>query len=70
MSTLKVDGATLPSSDSFLAQSFEARSGSIKVSEKEALPPPAPENYQVISGVKVYFSSNISGSSSTHVSGN
>ena len=69
MSTLKVDGATHPSSDSFLAQSFEARSGSIKASEKEAPPPPAPENYQVISGVKVYYSAYISGSS-THVSGN
>ena len=69
MSTLKVDGATHPSSDSFLAQSFEARSGSINASEKEAPPPPAPENYQVISGVKVYYGAYISGSS-THVSGN
>lgn len=69
MSTLKVDGATHPSSDSFLAQSFGRRSGSIKASEKEAAPPPAPENYQVISGVKVYYSAYISGSS-THVSGN
>ena len=69
MSTLKVDGATHPSADSFLAQSFGGRSGSIKASEKEAAPPPAPENYQVISGVKVYYSRNISGSS-THVSGN
>ena len=69
MSTLKVDGATHPSSDSFLAQSFEARSGSINASEKEAPPPPAPENYQVISGVKVYYSGYISGSA-THVSGN
>ena len=69
MSTLKVDGATHPSSDSFLAQSFGGRSGSIKASEKEAPPPPAPENYQVISGVKVYYSAYISGSS-THVSGN
>jgi len=72
MSTLKVDGATHPSADSFLAQSFGGRSGSIKASdkasEKEA-PPPAPENYQVISGVKVYYSAYISGSS-THVSGN
>ena len=69
MSTLKVDGATHPSSDSFLAQSFGGRSGSIKASEKEAAPPPAPENYQVISGVKVYYGAYISGSS-THVSGN
>ena len=69
LSTLKVDGATHPSSDSFLAQSFEARSGSIKASEKEAAPPPAPENYQVISGVKVHYSGYISGSA-THVSGN
>ena len=68
MSTLKVDGATHPSSDSFLAQSFGGRFGSIKASEKEA-PPPAPENYQVISGVKVYYGAYISGSS-THVSGN
>ena len=69
MSTLKVDGATHPSSDSFLAQSFGGRSGSIKANEKEAAPPPAPENYQVISGVKVYYGAYISGSS-THVSGN
>ena len=69
MSTLKVDGATHPSSDSFLAQSFGGRSGSIKASEKEDPPPPAPENYQVISGVKVYYGAYISGSS-THVSGN
>ena len=69
MSTLKVDGATHPSADSFLAQSFGGRSGSIKASEKEAAAPPAPENYQVISGVKVYYGAYISGSS-THVSGN
>ena len=70
ISTLKVDGATHPSSDSFLAQSFGGGPGSIKASEKEADPPPAPENYQVISGVKVYTKSYISGSVSTHVSGN
>ena len=69
ISTLKVDGATHPGSDSFLAQSFGGGPGSIKTSETETTPP-APENYQVISGAKVYFSSNISGSVSTHVSGN
>ncbi len=68
LSTLKVDGATHPGSDLLLAQSFGGVPGSIKASEKEATPP-APENYQVISGVKVYYSRNISGSS-THVSGN
>jgi len=69
LSTLKVDGATHPSSDSFLAQSFGRGPGSIKANEKgeEAA---APENYQVISGVKVYYNSNICGSSTTHVSGN
>ncbi len=68
LSTLKVDGATHPGSDSFLAQSFGRGPGSIKANEKgeEAA---APENYQVISGVKVYYNSNISGSSA-HVSGN
>ena len=70
ISTLKVDGATHPVSDSFLAQSFGGGPGSIKASEKEAAPPPAPENYQVISGVKVYYSSNICGASTTHISGN
>ena len=69
LSTLKVDGATHPSSDSFLAQSFGGGPGSIKASEKEAAPPPASENYQVISGVKVYYSGYISGSA-THFSGN
>jgi len=69
LSTIKVDGVTHPSSDSFLAQSFGGGPGSIKASEKEAAPPPAPENYQVISGVKVYYSGYISGSA-THVSGN
>ena len=69
LSTLKVDGATHPGSDLLLAQSFGGVPGSIKASEKEAPPPPAPENYQVISGVKVYYSAYISGSS-THVSGN
>ena len=69
MSTLKVDGVTHPSSDSFLTQSFGGGPGSIKASEKEAAPPPAPENYQVISGVKVDYSGYISGSA-THVSGN
>ena len=69
LTTLKVDGATHPSSDSFLAQSFGGGPGSIKASEKEAAPPPASENYQVISGVKVYYGAYISGSS-THVSGN
>ncbi len=68
LSTLKVDGATHPGSDLLLAQSFGGVPGSIKASEKEATPP-APENYQVISGVKVYYNRNISGSS-THVSGN
>ena len=68
-STLKVDGATHPVSDSFLAQSFGGGPGSIKLSEKEEAAP-APENYQVISGVKVYYNSNISGASTTHISGN
>ena len=67
ISTLKVDGATHPGSDSFLAQSFGGGPGSIKASEKEAAPPPAPENYQVISGVKVYYNGYISGSA-THTS--
>ena len=73
INTLKVDGATHPGSDSFLAQSFGGRPGSIKASEKEEddeEAPPPPENYQVISGVKVYYNSNISGASTTHVSGN
>jgi len=70
ISTLKVDGATHPSSDSFLAQSFGGGPGSIKASEKEEAAPPPPENYQVISGVKVYYNSNICGASTTHVSGN
>ena len=67
-STLKVDGATHPVSDSFLAQSFGVGPGSIKASEKEEAAP-APENYQIISGAKVYFNTRISGSA-THVSGN
>ena len=75
ISTLKVDGTTHPVSDSFLAQSFGGGPGSIKASEKEeaaaaSVPASAPENYQVISGVKVYYSSNISGASTTHISGN
>ena len=70
ISTLKVDGATHPSSDSFLAQSFGGGPGSIKASEKEEAAPPAPGNYQVISGAKVYYNSNICGASTTHVSGN
>jgi hypothetical protein len=69
LSTLKVDGSTHPGSDSFLAQSFGGGPGSIKASEKEATPP-APENYHVVSGVKVYFSSRISGSASGHICGN
>ena len=70
INTLKVDGATHPGSDSFLAQSFGDEPGSIKASEKEEAAPPPPENYQVISGVKVYYNSNICGASTTHVSGN
>jgi len=70
ISTLKVDGATHPSSDSFLAQSFGGGPGSIMASEKEEATASAPENYQVISGVKVYYNSNICGASTTHVSGN
>ena len=69
ISTLKVDGATHPSSDSFLTQSFGGGPGSIKASEKESAPPPARPDYQVISGVKVFYSSYISGSA-THISGN
>ena len=70
LNTLKVDGATHPGSDSFLAQSFGGGPRFIKASEKEEAAASAPENYQVISGVKVYYSSNISGASTTHVSGN
>jgi prepilin-type N-terminal cleavage/methylation domain-containing protein len=70
INTLKVDGATHPSSDSFLAQSFGGGPGSIMASEKEEAAPPPPENFQVISGVKVYYSSNICGASTAHVSGN
>ena len=68
LSTLKVDGVLHPGEDSLLAQSFGGGPGSIRVSETETTPP-APENYQVISGVKVYYSGYISGSA-THVSGN
>ena len=73
ISTLKVDGATHPGSDSFLAQSFGGGPRFIKASEKEEddeEAPPPPENYQVISGVKVYYNSNICGASTAHVSGN
>ena len=70
ISTLKVDGTTHPSSDSFLAQSFGGGPGSIKASEKEAAAPPAPENYQIISGAKVYFNTRISGSAYGHICGN
>ena len=70
ISTLKVDGATHPGSDSFLAQSFGGGPRFIKAGEKEEAAASAPENYQVISGVKVYYNSNISGASTTHVSGN
>jgi prepilin-type N-terminal cleavage/methylation domain-containing protein len=70
INTLKVDGATHPSSDSFLAQSFGGGPGSIKASEKEEAAPPAPGNYQVISGAKVYYNINICGASTTHLSGN
>ena len=68
-STLKVDGATHPVSDSFLAQSFGGGPGSIKASEKEEAAP-APENYQIISGAKVYFNTRISGSAYGHICGN
>ena len=72
ISTLKVDGATHPGSDSFLAQSFGGGPRFIKAGEKEeaAAAASAPENYQVISGVKVFYSSNICGASTTHISGN
>ena len=70
INTLKVDGATHPGSDSFLAQSFEGGPGSIRASEKEEAAPPPPENYQIISGVKVYYNSNVSGANTNHVSGN
>ena len=70
ISTLKVDGTTHPVSDSFLAQSFGGGPGSIKAREKEEAAASAPENYQVISGVKVNYSSNICGAYTTHVSGN
>jgi len=74
ISTLKVDGATHPVSDSFLAQSFGAGPGSIKASENKASEKeeaaPAPENYQIISGAKVYFNTRISGSAYGHICGN
>ena len=70
INTLKVDGATHPSSDSFLAQSFGGGPGSIMASEKEEAAAPSPENFQVISGAKVYYNSNICGASTAHVSGN
>ena len=68
-STLKVDGATHPVSDSFLAQSFGGGPGSIKASEKEEAASD-PENYQIISGAKVYFNTRISGSANGHICGN
>ena len=69
LNTIKVDGTTHPGSDLLLAQSFGGGPGSIKASKKEEAAVSAPENYQYISGVKVYYSSRICGSS-THVSGN
>ena len=69
LNTIKVDGTTHPGSDLLLAQSFGRGLGSIKASKKEEAATSAPENYQYISGVKVYYSSYISGSA-THVSGN
>ena len=73
-STLKVDGATHPVSDSFLAQSFGGGPGSIKASENKASEKeeaaPAPENYQIISGAKVYSNTRISGSAYGHICGN
>ena len=68
LSTLKVDGESRPGLDSTLAKSFGGGPGSIKASEA-APPTPTPEYYQVVSGVKMYFRGNISGSA-THVSGN
>ena len=68
LSTLKVDGELRPGLDSTLAKSFGGGPGSIKASE-EAAPTPTPGYYQVVSGVKMYFRGNISGSA-THVSGN
>ena len=67
LSTLKVDGELRPSLDSTLAKSFGGGPGSIKASEA-APPTPTPGYYQVVSGVKMYFSGNISGSA-PHVSG-
>ena len=68
LSTLKVDGELRPSLDSTLAKSFGGGPGSIKASEA-APPTPTSGYYQVVSGVKMYFRGNISGSA-THVSGN
>ena len=74
ISTVKVDGATHPGSDSFLAQSFGGGPGSIKASENKAsekeATPSAPENYQIISGAKVYSNTRISGSAYGHICGN
>ena len=70
LSTLKVDGELRPGLDSTLAKSFGGGPGSIKVREEAApTPTPTPGYYQVVSGVKMYFRGNISGSA-THVSGN
>ena len=71
INTLKVDGATHPGSDSFLAQSFGGGPRFIKASEKEEeAAASAPENYQIISGAKVYFNTRISGSAYGHICGN
>ena len=67
LSTLKVDGELRPGLDSTLAKSFGGGPGSIKASEA-APPTPTSGYYQVISGAKIYFPGNISGSG-THVSG-
>ena len=67
LSTLKVDGELRPSLDSTLAKSFGGGPGSIKASEA-APPTPTSGYYQVVSGVKMYFPGNISGSAA-HVSG-
>ena len=71
LSTLKVNGALLPSADSLLISSFSGGPGNISQGKSaKATEEATPEASQNISGSTTSMSSHISGASSTHISGN
>lgn len=70
LNTLKVDGILNPTPDSLLVKSFSGGTGSINQETPEVPKEVTPKTSQNICGSITSWNSNISGSSTPHISGN